>query len=297
MKKAFIIFAIISIFIAFSLGFLVSVVSRFALFEAVISLTPTANLLQEANILVLGVDDAAGHRSDTIMVVHIDPDKKEVAVVAIPRDTLVTIPDRGLDKINHAYAYGGVDLAKRTVEKFLHINISHHVMVNLAGIEELIDKLGGIIINVEKRMYYVDYAQDLNIDLMPGVQRLNGHQAMGYLRFRHTDNDFARINRQQVFLRAVVTEMLKRENIFKTPGVFLSLLSCIDTDLSSRQTLALALSLRRASELNQINMTTTPGSDLMVDGVYYYRPDEIKLRRIVEQFLSGKGLVSSTGGL
>lgn len=285
------------VFLAITMGLMVSIVSRFALLEVLISLTPTASLLQEENILVLGVDGTTGTRSDTIMVVHINPEKKEVSVVAIPRDTLVTIPDRGLDKVNHAYAFGGMELSKRTIENFLHINIAHSVIVNLAGIEELIDKLGGITVSVEKRMYYVDYAQDLNIDLQPGVQKLMGRQAMGYLRFRHTDNDFSRINRQQTFLRAVANEMMKKENVLKTPGLFLSLLSCIDTDLNSRQTLALSLVLRRANELSQINMKTIPGTDMMVDGIYYYRPDDIKIHQIVDQYFSTKKLALNAGGI
>src|SRR3989339_974710 len=116
MKKALIIFVSMMIFLAVSMGLMVSVVSRFALLEVLVSLTPTASLLQEENILVLGVDGKTGNRSDTIMVVHINPVKKEVSVVAIPRDTLVTIPDRGLDKVNHAYVFGGAELTKRTIE-------------------------------------------------------------------------------------------------------------------------------------------------------------------------------------
>jgi anionic cell wall polymer biosynthesis LytR-Cps2A-Psr (LCP) family protein len=109
---------------------------------------------------------------------------------------------------------------------------------------------------------------------------------MGYLRFRHSDNDFARIGRQQKFLRELAGQMMSRENLLKSPTLFLSLVSCIDTNLNSREILGLSLALRGATEYGQISMTTVPGSDLMVDGIYYWKPDEAAVRRIVAQFLT-----------
>ena len=234
------------------------------------------------------MDSVYGHRSATVMVLHIDPQKKAAAVVSIPRDTIVTVPDRGLDKINHAFAYGGVELARKTVENFLQISVPFHIIINLAGIEELIDKIGGLAVDVEKRMYYTDFAGDLVIDLQPGRQKLNGKQAMGYLRFRHSDNDFARIGRQQKFLQTLAEELMKRENIMKSPGLFLSLLACVDANLNSREILGLSLSLRNAYELRQFSMTTIPGWDLMVDGVYYWKPNEPEVQKTVEQYLHGE---------
>jgi len=294
MKKALTIILIILVCSAALTGFFIGIASRFALFDIFLSLTPRVPLFPEANILVLGVDDAFGHRSDTIMVLHINPDKKEASVISIPRDTIAVLPERGLDKINHAFAYGGVELARKTVENFLHVNIPYYITVNLAGIESLIDEIGGIPFDVEKRMYYVDYAGDLFIDLKPGPQKLNGKQAMGYLRFRHADNDFARIGRQQKFLRALASEIMKRENLLKSPNLFLSLLSCVDTNLNSRETLGLSLALRGAFELGQFYTTMIPGSDLVVDEIYYWKPDEAAVQRIVDQFILGKKLASSS---
>lgn len=293
MKKSFLITFIVLMLVAVTSGLVIGIASRIALFDVFIAVTPAVPLFPETNILVLGVDDAFGHRSDTIMVLHVNPAKKEVSLISIPRDTIAVIPNRGLDKINHSYAYGGVELTRRTVEDLLHVSIPYYVTVNLAGIAKIIDDLGGVTANVEKRMYYVDYAADLHIDLQPGLQKLNGQQAMGYLRFRHTDNDFARINRQQNFLRQVAVELLKKENVLRSPNLFLSLLSCIDTNLNSRETLGLSLTLRGACELGQVYMTTVPGSDMMVDNIYYWKPDEAALQRIVEQFITGKQLASS----
>ncbi len=110
------------------------------------------------NILFLGVDSVDhSSRSDTIIVVGISPDKK-VALLSIPRDTRVEVPGKGYTKINHAYAYGGISLLKETIEKFMGIKIDYYVKTDYQGFEKVIDKLGGIEINVEKRMYYIDKA-------------------------------------------------------------------------------------------------------------------------------------------
>jgi LCP family protein required for cell wall assembly len=293
MKKFFIISAILIVIAAALSGFAIGIASRLAILDIFMSLIPPVPLIAESNILVLGVDDAFGHRSDTIMVVHVNQEKREASVVSIPRDTLAVLPDRGLDKINHAYAYGGAELARRSVENLLGISIPYYITVNLSGIEDLIDGVGGVTIDVEKRMYYVDYAGDLHIDLKPGIQRLDGKQAMGYLRFRHSDNDFARIGRQQKFLRSLADELMKKENLLKTPQLFLTLLACVDTNLNSRETLGLSLALRSAYELGQVYMTMVPGTDLMVNGIYYWKPDDSAIQRIVEKFFNAKKIASS----
>jgi LCP family protein required for cell wall assembly len=286
MKKFLTITMIVLIIAAAGIGFVVSIAARFALFDIFLTLAPSTPVIGETNILVLGVDNTGGRLSDTIMVLHVNPEKKTAAVVSIPRDTLVTIPGRSLDKINAAHAYGGVELSRRTVEDFLHISIPYYITVDLSEIEKIVDKLGGIDVNVEKRMYYVDYAGGLDIDLQPGLQKLNGRQVMGYLRFRHSDNDFARIGRQQRFLRQLASQMMNKNNLLQTPGLFLSLVGCIDTNLNSREILGLSLALRGATEFGQVSMTLIPGSDLMVDGIYYWKPDEAAAHRIVAQFLT-----------
>lgn len=286
MKRSLLI-TIIIFLILFSaaFGFFIALASKFALFEIFISLAPTPPLFPKANILVLGEDDAFGHRSDTIMVLHINPEKKKASLISIPRDTLAVLPNRGLDKINHAYAYGGVELARKTVENLLNIEIPYYVVVNLSGIASIIDELGGITLDVENRMYYVDYAGGLYIDLKPGVQKLTGKEVVGYLRYRLDGGDLSRIARQQKFLRALANEMLKRDNLLRSPRLFLTLLSYLDTNLSPKETMRLSLGLRVAYELGQVYMTTLPGTDMLVDGIYYWKPDKAGMRNIVRQFI------------
>ncbi len=275
-------------FFSIAFGFFVAVASKLALFEVFLSLSPTTPLFQKSNILVLGIDSTYGHRSDTIMVLHVNPEMKSASLISIPRDTLAVLPGRGLDKINHAYAYGGVDLTQKTVEGLLNIKISHYMVVDLSGIISIIDDLGGITIDVEKRMYYADYAGGLYIDLYPGTQKLTGRQVMGYLRYRSDGGDLTRISRQQRFLNALSKEMLRRDNLLRSPKLFLTLLSHLETNLNPRETLGLSLGLKRAYELGQFKMKTLPGFDMMVDGIYYLRPDKEKMKNIVRQLISGE---------
>jgi LCP family protein required for cell wall assembly len=292
MKKFLIITSIICILIIGAVAFLISVATKLALFEVFLTLTPTSSLLSSTNVLILGVDNAFGHRSDTIMVLHSDPGNKNATLMSIPRDTLAVLPGRGLDKINHAYAYGGVELIRKTVENLLDIDIPYYISVNLSGITDLIDELGGITINVEKRMYYADYAGGLFIDLHPGVQRLNGNQLMGYLRYRSDGGDFKRIERQQKFLKALGDEILQHHNVLRSPKLLLTLLSYLETNLNSKETLGLALSLKAAQESSQIKMAYLPGIDMLLDGIYYWKVDEKQVKNIVREYFYGEKNIS-----
>lgn len=288
-NKFIIITALVLMFFSALAGFLIAAVTKLALLEIFLSLTPTTvPLISETNVLVLGLDGKTGVRSDTIMVVHINPNKKEISVISIPRDTLTVLPGRGLDKINHAFAYGGVDLARKTVMEFLQVEIPYYVAVDIAGLASLIDGLGGVTLDVEKRMYYVDYSGGVYINLHPGLQKLSGRDALGYLRYRQDGGDLIRITRQQKFLKALGAELFKRENIFKTPQLFLSLLSHIETNLSPKETLGLSLGLRSAYELGRVNMASIPGFDLVVDGIYYWKPDYPAVQRLIEEHIRSK---------
>jgi len=285
MKRTLIVCFGLLLFLAIGIGLVIPLISKLALFDVFLSAAPTTKIMPKTNILLLGVDDAFGHRSDTIMVLSTDPETKSASLISIPRDTLVVIPDRGLDKINHAFAYGGVELSKKTVENFLNIKIPYYVLINLSGIIEIIDSLGGIPINVENRMYYVDYAGDLYINLSPGLQKLSGKQCMGYLRYRSDGGDFKRISRQQKFLDSLGGELMKKENIARSPQTFLTLLSYLSTNLSPKQTIGLSLGLRAAHENGNVRMATIPGFDMMLDGIYYWKPDLEETNKIVHEYL------------
>lgn len=270
------------------LGFTLAIFSRFMLFETLLTLMPGDKLLRETNILVMGLDASDGvHRSDTMIVVHIDPANNTATAVSIPRDTIVDIPGRNLDKVNHAFAYGGPDLARRTAENFLGIQIPYYISIDMKGLENLIDEVGGVNIDVEKRMYYIDHAQNLFVDLYPGMQKLTGHQALTYLRYRHDGGDLNRILRQQKFIRALASQLTNKDNLMHSPQLLLKLFSYMDTNFNTRDVIGLALSMRRVYDFGSIRIETIPGTDLMLNGVYYMKPDMENVGRLVNQYLKG----------
>ena len=288
------IFVIPAILIALSAGFgffTAFIVTRIMAVEMLMSLSPTVNNIPSTNILLLGIDahDGGNGRSDTIMVAHIDSKTKSIGIVSIPRDTLVVIPGVRLDKINHAFAFGGAELACATTSNFLQIPVNYYIKVNFNEMERLIDHLGGITIDVEKRMYYVDYAGGLYVDLQPGIQTLTGKQALGYLRFRHDNlSDFGRISRQQKFLDAVAKQITKTRGISQTYNLILDFAGSVETNLSASQIMGLASAARQAYETGSIIMTQLPGTGDKIDGVYYLQPDMAKIPSIVDQYLKEK---------
>lgn len=268
------------------MGFTLALFSKFILFETLLTLIPGEKFLGETNLLVLGIDgEGLSTRSDTIMVAHMDPKKNTVGLISIPRDTRVAIPGRGEAKINHAFAFGGAELSRRTAEEFLGIKIPYYIVINIAGLRQLIDQIGGVEIDIEKKMYYVDYSQNLFVDLKPGRQRLSGKDALSYLRYRADGGDLTRILRQQKFINALASQMIKKENILNSPSIIIRLFSYMDTNLNSREILGLALNMRKIYEFGQIKMASLPGFDEMIDGVYYMRPDGLRIKETVENYL------------
>ncbi len=269
-------------------GFMLALFSRFLIFETLLTLMPGEKLLTETNILVLGLDQGEEiHRSDTIMVVHIDPTSNLVNVISIPRDTIVSIPQRGLDKINHAYAFGGAELTRQTIENFLDIKIPYYISIDTGSMATLIDEIGGITIDVEKRMFYVDNSQNLFVDLKPGSQKLDGRNAVSYLRYRQDGGDLSRILRQQKFIKALAAQIMSKENLIKSPQIVLKLFSYLETNLNTREILGLAINMRKIFEFGQIKMASIPGSDMMIDGIYYLKPDYDLIHKIVSEYFKG----------
>jgi polyisoprenyl-teichoic acid--peptidoglycan teichoic acid transferase len=166
-------------------------------------------------IMILGSDQRYGDkklgikpRSDTIILVRLDPDKEATAVMSIPRDLKVDIPGHNRDRINAAYELGGPRLTVKTVKKLFSktgkpFKINHIVQVDFGGFRKVVNYIGGVYVDVD-RNYFNDNSNGENfatIDVNPGYQKLKGKDALDYVRFRHGDNDLVRAARQQDFLR------------------------------------------------------------------------------------------------
>lgn len=236
----------------------------------------------KSTIMIMGVDerdDDVG-RSDTLMIATIDPKKDQAALLSVPRDTRVKVKGHGYDKINAAYAYGGHKLTQDTVEKLLGTPMDHYVLINIQAFKRIVDAIGGVDIDVEKRMYYEDPWDDeggLVIDLYPGKQHMDGKTAITYVRYRDEEGDIGRIARQQKFMKAVMDKVTSPSIIPQLPGVIREVMSSVKTDLSFRELLEFAGTLREAQK-NGLKTEMLQGRPLYIEGISYWIPDISKIR-------------------
>jgi LCP family protein required for cell wall assembly len=255
-------------------------------------------------ILVLGSDkrykDKAGPgaaRSDTMMLIRLDPERKATAVMSIPRDLKATIPGHGTDKINAAFSIGGPKLAVTTVRNLLHIPINHVVNVNFGGFSRAVKRLGCFYIDIDRR-YFNDnnppaggggerYA---TIDIQPGYQRLCGLDSLDYVRFRHLDDDFVRAARQQSYLEQAKSQVgvgrlfSDREELLRIFGRY------TQTDITSEGAILRLLRLTYEATKSPIREVRFPAG-IDADNTYVTITEE-NLRKTVRQFLEVRG---STG--
>lgn len=203
---------------------------------------------ERVNIMLLGVDsrDADQHgntRSDTIMVLSVDPLTKQAHLFSVLRDTYVPIPGHGQNRVNAAHALGGPTLAMQTVSELLDLPIHYYVSIDFEGFIALVDAIGGIEFEVEKNMRYVDPTDDPaygTIDLKAGLQVLDGEKALQYVRFRHDRySDYSRTERQRNLMTAVAKEMLTFSSILKLPSTLKEIQPYIKTNLTLDQMWAL----------------------------------------------------------
>ncbi len=205
------------------------------------------------NILLLGVDYnydskaqryTAGARSDTILILRVEPLGKHLSLMSLPRDLYVGIGQNaayGYDRINAAYSYGGEKLAIETVKRITGLSIDHYIVVKSDVVAKLVDAVGGVPVKVEKQMDWDDNWAGLHIHLKPGPQRLSGSQAVGFCRFRQDEEgDFGRIKRQHQFVAALIKELKQPANLLKLDEFAEIINSEMKTDLSQQQLLGLA---------------------------------------------------------
>ena len=227
------------------------------------------------NILLMGEDDVEGsRRSDTILFITIDIDDKNMRVMSLPRDTRVEIPRHGTQKLNHAFAFGGPDLMKATVEKYLGEPILYTVIVDYDSFPEFVDMLGGVEIDVQKKMRYVDRAGKLDINIKPGKQVLDGKTALHFVRFRKDAlGDIGRIQRQQQFIKALIRKAYDPRVIIKFPELASQAMKIFRTDMSP--TLAVQLAGYVQNELGRDNMyfSTLHGEPAMINRLSYWVGD------------------------
>ena len=223
------------------------------------------------NILCLGVDSVDGtHRTDTVLLMGIDPASRKLHGVSIPRDTRVLIEGKAR-KINEIMARHGITALRNLLEELLEIRVDRHVKVDFQGFVKIIDLIGGVDLDIEHAMNYDDFEQDLHIHLPAGPQKLDGKKALEFVRFRSDASaDLGRIKRQQKFIAAVLQALKSPEQIMRIPELVREALANIETDLTVAEVVDLARVMLTGPM--KVQTESLPGEARYVDKVSYFLP-------------------------
>jgi LCP family protein required for cell wall assembly len=243
-------------------------------------------------MLLLGSDVRPGEtqaRADTIILARLDPAEKKVTLLSIPRDTRVEIPGYGTNKINAASFLGGPSLMVETVSEFTGLPISHYAEVDFDGFKEVVDTMGGVQVDVPMDIYdplAANYdASAYSVDA--GPQTLDGKHALTFVRSRNfPDGDFTRMQNQQLFLRAVLKQMLSLSSALKVTQIVDSTVSHVTTDLGITEIAGLANDFW-GMDLGDLETVTVPGEARMIGGGSYVIVDEEAMAELIAELEGG----------
>ncbi|MDO4568669.1 MAG: LCP family protein [Clostridia bacterium] len=232
------------------------------------------------NILLIGTDARKANetgRSDTMILVTINPSTKRIVVTSFMRDTYVGIPGHGSNRLNAAYSFGGATLLKQTLKNYYDVDIDWHVKVDFTSFIQIIDSVGGVTINVTERelSFLNKNVRDLNLELgfTPvddgvladyGLQNLNGKQALGYARIRKADSEFARTSRQREVLEQLFIKA-KAAGVTKLLDIANQILPLITTDISKPDLLSMMSKLPAFLEYDFVQ------ARIPIDGTWQYQ--------------------------
>ncbi|MGN7298766.1 polyisoprenyl-teichoic acid--peptidoglycan teichoic acid transferase TagU [Ferdinandcohnia sp. SAFN-114] len=223
------------------------------------------------SVLLMGVDARAGDRgrSDSLIVLTVNPGDKSMKMVSIPRDTRTEIVGKGFqDKINHAYAFGGPEMAIDTVENFLDIPIDYYVQVNMESFKEIVDAVGGVTVNSNFAFNYDGHT------FSEGQITLNGDEALAYTRMRKKDprGDFGRQERQRQVIMGVIDKGASFSSLTKFGGILDALGKNIQTNLTFDEMVDIQKNYKEAR--HSLEQSMVKGSGTKIDGIYYYSVPE-----------------------
>ena len=228
-------------------------------------------------VLVLGVDQRESDvgRSDTMIVLSVNPSKESILLFNIPRDTRTEIIGHGTtDKINHAYAFGGVNMSIQTVENFLNVPIHYYIKVNMEGFSQIIDLLGGVEVENPFSFQYEGY------DFAKGLLELDGYEALAYSRMRYDDprGDFGRNARQREILKQTLKNALQVTNIVRLQSMLAEVGNNVKTDITFAEMKKFITDYR--SDLNKIETLELNGQGKRINGIYYYMIEAAEKERV-----------------
>ncbi|MFV0557463.1 MAG: LCP family protein [Enterococcus sp.] len=235
------------------------------------------------SILLMGVDTGElgrteQGRSDAMMVATVNPTEEKTTIVSIPRDTYVEIVGKGTqDKINHAYAFGGAGMAMDTVQNYLEVPIDHYAVINMEGIEQLVDAVGGIEVANEQEF------ENLGHTYAYGQITLTSENVLGYINMRYDDpkGDYGRQARQRQVIQAIADQLLSFEGVTKYQEVLDTMEENFKTDMTFDEMQTIALDYREA--FTTIKTDQLQGAGFMQDGVSYQKVDAEELARVQDE--------------
>ncbi|HEX7059089.1 MAG TPA: LCP family protein [Solirubrobacterales bacterium] len=250
------------------------------------------------NILILGSDKRASEpgdpgRSDTTLLLRLDPDRNAIALMSIPRDLKVEIPGYGTGKFNEAYTYGGPKLTLQVVKDLTGLPINHVVNVDFLGFVRAVDAIDCVYVDVDRRYYHSNVGvpvseQYAEIDVEPGYQLLCGKKALQYVRYRHTDTDLVRAARQQDFLGSARARVPVSKLVLGQNDLIDIFTSYTTSDISDTKTMLQVMKLfiaSRGAAIKEVHFPATLGPSFV-----YATPSEIQ--GAVEKFLG----IEASGG-
>jgi len=219
------------------------------------------------SILLLGVDQRAGDRgrSDSLILMTVNPKDQSMKMVSIPRDTRTEIVGKGTtDKINHAYAFGGVDMAVNTVEKFLDVPVDYYVQVNMESFKDIVDAVGGVTVNNDLNFDYDGYS------FKKGNLTLDGKEALAYSRMRKQDprGDFGRQMRQRQIIEGVIEEGASVQSLANYGTILDTIGTNVRTNLTFDDMKQIQSNYKDAR--HNVEQLQVDGKGEKINGIYYY---------------------------
>ncbi len=217
-------------------------------------------------------------RSDTIIIVNINNDTKEMKFISIPRDTYVDVPGYGMTKINHAFAYGQEQLSIKTINSNFGLDLNQYITIDFNGLIAAIDRIGGVEVNLDAdELSFINLRMDAanKIEGGPGKHILNGKQALVHSRNRYVGNDFARAQRQRTIIISALNKVMK-QNETEILSIVDDILPYVTTnmDINKYKNMFLEVAKNRTDYLKDIKSVQIPsldyGEGMMIDGIYYF---------------------------
>ncbi len=245
----------------------------------------------ELFFLLMGVDRAESQgeltRTDTMMLVKVDFEKPAIDLISLPRDSRVLI-NGGYDKLNSAHVYGGPELTIQSIRDWLNIDLDYYVKVDFKAVQDIVDAMGGVDFEIpDNGIQYKYYDENDDGQLfVPGMQRLDGMRALGFLRFRdgYDNGDIGRVEAQQTFMKAIVEQLLSSSNISNIPGYIKTYYENVETNISWNEIWDMMGYISQLSDV-ELNAYTVPGVGEYIDEISYYVIDEEGTREMIKRLL------------